>query len=155
MAFLPTSPITGATVAGLTLPTYTVATDTPPGINAKQFAVTALGGTQTGVDVHSVSKPFTITMFRPSLLRMLPAVNPLTGTLKNIPVNTYKVITRKGAMPAANQIPAGCRVTTMIEVPAGVDTFEPEEVRAMLSAHIGCLSQQSDGITSTVLTGVL
>lgn len=150
-----TSPVTGATVTGLTSPTYTVIVDTPPNINGKQWAVSALGGTQTGVDVNSVSKPFTLTFFRPANLRTLPAPSPTTGVVKDIPTNQYKFITRKGAVPAAGQGPLVPRITTVFEIPAGVDSYEPEEIRAMVSAHIGALSQQSSGIADTLLSGVL
>lgn len=155
MSFAPSSPITGATVTGLTSPTYTIVADTAPSINGKQYAITALGGTQTGVDVNSVSKPFTTTFFRPMALKILGAVNPVTGVIKAVPVNSYKLITRKGAVPYANQQVAVARITTTIDVPSGTDTYEPEEIRAMLSAHIGTLNQTSDGIASTILTGVL
>lgn len=155
MSFAPTSPVTGATVSGLTSPTYTFVTDVAPSINGKQFAVTALGGTQTGVDVNSVSKPFTFTFFRPSSLKVLPAPNPTTGVIKSIPVNTYKFITRKGAVPAVNQSTQVARITTVIDVPAGTDTYEPEELRALISSHVGTLSQQASGIADTIITGVL
>lgn len=155
MSFAPASPITGATVSGFTSPTYTIATDVAPNINGKQYAVTALGGTQTGVDVNSVSKPFTVTFFRPAQLKVLPSINPVTGIVKSVPVNSYKLITRKGAVPYVNQQTQVARVTTLIEVPAGTDTYEPEEIKAMLSAHAGVLWAQSSGIADTVLTGVL
>lgn len=149
------STITGAAVTGFTSPTYTVSVDTPPNINGKQYAVTALGGTQVGVDVNTVSKPFTLTFFRPAQLKTLPGINPVTGLVKNIPTNQYKLVTRKGAVPSVNQQNQVARITTTIEVPAGTDTYEPEEIKAMLSAHIGALNQQSSGLADTVLTGVL
>jgi len=155
MSFAPTSPVTGAAVTGFTTPTYTLTVDTPPSVNAKQYAVTAVGGTQTGVDLNSVSKPFTVTMFRPVQVRVLPQPNTLTGIVKNVPVNSYKVITRKGASPANLNVPLVARITTIIDVPAGTDTFEPEDIKAMVSAHIGVLSQQSSGIGDTVLSGIL
>lgn len=155
MSFAPSSPITGAAVSGLTSPTYTIAADVAPSINGKQYAVTALGGTQTNVDISSVSKPFTISFFRPVALKTLPQVNPTTGVIKNIPMNQYKLITRKGAQPAANQMVMVARITTIIEVPAGTDTYEPEELRAMLSAHAGTLWNQASGIADTVITGVM
>jgi hypothetical protein len=154
MSFAPASPVTGAAVAGLTSPTYTLVTDTAPNINGKQYAISALGGTQTGVDVNSVSKPFTLTFFRPPQLRTLPQANPLTGVIKNVPVNTYKLITRKGAAPAANQAPIVARITTIIEVPAGTDTYEPEELRALISCHAGTMWVAASGIADTVVTGV-
>lgn len=155
MSFTPASPVTGAAVSGLTSPTYTLAADTAPSINGKQYAITALGGTQTGVDVNSVSKPFSVTFFRPAVLRTLPQANPVTGIIKNVPVNTYKLITRKGAQPSANQTAMVARITTIIEVPAGTDTYEPEELKAMISSHFGTGYSAASGIADTVLTGVL
>ena len=155
MSFAPSSPITGAAVTGLTSPTYTISADVAPSINGKQYAVTALGGTQTNVDTNTVSKPFTISFFRPVSLKVLPAVNPITGVIKNVPMNQYKLITRKGVQPAANQSLMVARITTIIEVPAGSDTYEPEELRAMLSANFGTGYAQASGIADTVITGVL
>lgn len=155
MAFNPVSPVAGGTVPGFTTPTYTLASDVAPDVNAKQYAVTALGGTQAGVTANTVSKPFTVTMFRPKVLRALPAANPVTGVVKAIPMNSYKVITRKGALPAANQMAQVARITTVIEIPGGADTFDAAEIKAMLSLHFGVLSAQSSGIADTVVTGVL
>lgn len=155
MSFAPTSPVTGAAVTGLTSPTFTLIADTAPSINGKQYAVSALGGTQTGVDVNSVSKPFSISFFRPAVLRTLPQANPVTGIIKNVPTNTYKLITRKGALPSASQVPMTARITTVIEIPAGTDTYEPEELRAMISAHFGTGWAAASGIADTVTTGVL
>lgn len=155
MPFAPASPATGATVTGLTSPTYTLLPDTAPNVNGKQYAVSALGGTQTSVDVNSVSKPFTISFFRPPVLRTLPQANPVTGVIKNVPINTYKFLTRKGAAPAVNQSIMVPKITTTIEVPAGVDTYEPEEIRAMISAHFGIGWAEASNISVTVLTGVL
>lgn len=154
MPFNPTSPVSGAAISRFTDPTYTLDADLAPSPNGRQYAVTALGGTQTDVDVNSVAKPFTVTFFRPSVLKALPAVGS-NGLLKSIPTNTYKLITRKGAAPLSAQANQVCRITTIIEVPAGCETYEPEEVDAMLAAHIGVLSQQADGIATTVRTGVM
>jgi hypothetical protein len=155
MSFAPASPVTGAAVTGLTSPTYTLTTDVAPSINGKQFAVTALGGTQTGVDINSVSKPFSISFFRPVKLSVLPQANPITGVIKNVPNNTYKLITRKGAAPAVNQNNIAMRISTVIEVPAGCDTYEPEEIRAMISAHFGVGWAQASGIADTVVSGII
>lgn len=155
MSFAPSTPVTGGSVSGFTSPTYTITPDVAPSINGKQYAVTATGGTQVGVDVNTVSKPFTITFFRPAQLKVLPQANPVTGVIKNVPMNTYKLITRKGALPAANQNPIVGRITTIIEVPAGADTYESEDIKAMLSAHTGTLWAQCSGIAETILTGVL
>lgn len=154
MTFNPSSPVSGAAISGLTTPTFTLTQDTAPGSNGKQFAVTALGGTQTGVDTHSVSKPFTHTFFRPQQLKVLPAPSNASGVVKNIPVNTYKLVSRKGAVPAANNSPRIPVMTTTFDIPAGCEAYEPEEIKAMLSAHVGLLVQQLDGIFSTITTGI-
>lgn len=148
------SPLTGAAVSGLTTPTYTFAVDSAPNLNGKQFAVTALGGTQTGVNTHSVSKPFTCTWFRPAVLKQLPQANPVTGIIKEVPVNQWKLVTRKGALAAADT-PTVMRMTTIIEIGAGAETFSINEMRAMESAHIGALWQQASGLSDTTFNNLL
>jgi len=155
MSFNPSSPVAGAVVPGFTTPTYTLTADIAPNQNGKQFAVTALGGTQVGVDANTVSKPFTLTFFRPPVLKPLPAANPVTGVIKVIPTNTYKLITRKGAKPSLNQVDQVMRITTVIEVPAGCETYEPEDVKAMVSAHFGAAYASASGIADTLITGIM
>lgn len=156
MAINLTTPVTGAPQNGLTSPTYTIVVDSvPPGTNGKQYAVTALGGTQTGVASHSVASPFTTTFFKPSSLKVLGAINPSTGLLRAVPKNTYKCISRKGVLPLANQPASLAMVETIITVPAGSDTADPNSLKALLSLHIGALQQLSAGIGDTVLTAIL
>lgn len=149
------SPVTGAAVSGLTSPTYTLVSDTAPSQNGKQYAVTTLGGTQTNVETHSVSKPFTVTFFRPQVLKTLPAANPVTGIIKDVPMNTYKLITRKGVMPSSGQAPVVARITTTIDVPAGSDAYEPEDLKALASLHIGVLWGETQDVVDAMLTGVI
>lgn len=155
MAYSLSSPVTGSAQTGFTSPTYTVSADTAPNAASKQWAVTALGGTQTGVSVHSVSSPFTIMFGRPAVLKTLGTVNPTTGVITSVPRNTYKQIVRKGMLPAANQVPAIGLFRVELEIPAGCDSYSAAEVRAMVSAGIGSLSQQSAGIGDTCVSGVL
>lgn len=155
MSIALTTPVTGGAQTGFTAPTYTIVADTPPDINAKQWVVTALGGTQTGVTVHSVSSPFTQAFFRPKNPRSLGAPNPVTGVVSNVPTNTYKVITRKGAVPLAGQSPRTFVINSTLDVPAGTDAASPAELRAALSMHIGALQQISAGLGDTVINGVL
>jgi hypothetical protein len=155
MSFNVSSPVTGSAQTGLTSPTYTVVADTPPTVNSKQYAVTALGGTQTGVTTHSVAAPFTVSMFRPPNPQVLAVPNAATGVISRFPKNTYKVITRKGVLPLAGQPVQTMIVTTTIDVPAGADTADAANVRAALSAHIGSLSQQSAGVGDTSVQGIL
>jgi hypothetical protein len=150
-----TSPVTGSAQTGFTSPTYTVVSDTPPNAYSKQWAVTALGGTQAGVDVHGASKPFTITCSRPQQVRSAPIPNPVTGVMGPSPRNVYTVLTRKGAVPGTSQNPQIMTVRTEISVVAGSDLLEPEDIRAALSLHFGTLSQQSAGIGDTVISNLL
>lgn len=150
-----TSPITGAAQTGFTSPTYTLTSDVAPGSNGKQVAVTALGGTQTGASVHSVASPFTLTFTRPVSLKVPNVPNPVTGVVTPNGSNTYKLITRKGAVPLAGQAARIVNITTSMDIPTGVDLASPSEVRAAISAHIGYLSQVSAGLGDTTTSGIM
>jgi hypothetical protein len=154
MTWSPDSSITGGAQTDLTSPTYTLASDTPPSANAKQHAVTALGGTQTGATANSISNPFTVSLFKPAALKQLPAASAVTGLRGSIPNNSWKLIIRKGGN-AASGVPvvAFCRLT--IDVPAGMDSYNSAEVRAMLSFLVGILTEESADLGDTVVTGVL
>lgn len=148
-----TSPVTGGAQTGLTSPTYTLAQDVAPDINGKQWAVTALGGTQSGVTPHSVASPFTITFWRPKLYKLLGSLNS-AGVISYVPRNVHKIVTRKGVTPAINQNATPLVITTTIECPAGADTYDAANVRAALSVHVGSLNQVSAGLGDTVVTGI-
>lgn len=149
-----TSPVTGAAETGLTTPTYTLTADTAPDVNGKQHAVTALGGTQTGVRTSAVADPFTITFWRAKFLKGLGRLNPVTGAPVRVERNVNKIVTRKGVLVLANQPAQMMIITTIVDTPAGADTADPANVRAAQSLHIGALTQQSAGIGDTVITGV-
>jgi hypothetical protein len=129
--------------------------DTPPDANAKQYAVTALGGTQTGVVPHSVAAPFTTAMFRPKAFKPAQLINPLTGALRGVGTNSYSIITRKGVLPLAGQPYKTMIIRTIVECPVGADTADPLSVRAALSMHFGSVAQATAGIGDTVVNGVL
>nr|UJQ85757.1 MAG: hypothetical protein 2 [Leviviridae sp.] len=147
--------LTGAAQTGFTTPGYTTTADTPPDVNSKQVAITAITGTQAGVDAHSVSRPFTVTTSRPKQFGVLGKPNPTTGLIASVPRNTYKVLTRKGVTPLAGQPSQVCVVRSEVEVPAGSDTSDPANIRAALSAHIGALQAISAGLGDTTINGVL
>jgi hypothetical protein len=155
MPFNPTSPVTGAPGTGLTSPTYTLSVDAPPAPNAKQWYVSALGGTQTGVAVSSVDKPFTISVFRPANFNRRPPVNPTTGVLPRVQRNVHKVITRKGGTPLAGQTPQMILIETVITVPAGVETADFPSVAAAVSLHCGALWEQSNEWGDALAAGTL
>lgn len=92
MAINVSSPITGGAQTGFSSPTYTVSLDSSPS-NCKQWTVTAAGGTQPGVTVHSISAPFTISFWRPLIYKLLQWITTALGVQpKSIPRNTHKLI---------------------------------------------------------------
>jgi len=149
--------ITGGAQTGLTTPTYTVTTDVAPTTYGKQYAVTAIGGTQANVSLHSVSSPFTLTVVRPSSMKALPPVNPMTGLCMGpVPKNETRIIIRKGAGVLTNNPVQLGSVTLSIKVPAGADAYNSgNEIRAMLSLLVGVLNNQSSGIGDLVTTGII
>jgi len=155
MTFALTTPVTGTAQTGFTAPTYTITADKAPDVNAVQWAVTALGGTQTGVSVHSVSSPFTITQWKPKSFQALGKPNPTTGLIGNVPYNTYTTIVRKGMLPLAGQPFRNAILTLKVEIPAGSDTADAEDIRAAMSLMIGSLNQQSAGLGDMLVSGIL
>lgn len=149
------TPVTGGAQTGLTSPTYTLTADQAPDFNSRQWAVTALGGTQTGVTTHSVAAPFTVTVSRPKLFRALGKPNPITGLVKDVPMNRYQVLVRKGCLPLANQPYATALLYGTFNIPAGADTYDPANIRAALSLFVGSVSQISAGIGDTAVSGIL
>lgn len=148
-----TSPITGAAQTGLTSPTYTIVLDTAPDSNGKQWAVSALGGTQSGVTTHTVSSPFTVTVVKPKSFKQLGSVNPVTGQLASVPKNQWIVLVRKGVLPLAGQPYSVMPMKLTMDVPAGADTADAPNVRAGISAMIGALNQISAGFGDSAVTG--
>jgi len=150
-----TSPVTGGAQTGFTSPTYTLVTDTAPDVNGKQWAVSALGGTQTGVNVHTIACPFTVTVSRPRTFKNLGKPNPVTGLVKDVPMNVTKVLIRKGALPLSGQPYSIAIFRGEFSVPAGSDTADAANLRAAVSLFVGVISQQSAGVGDTLISGVI
>lgn len=155
MSIVFTSPITGGAQTGFTSPTYTVTADSSaPNTRTKQVAVTALGGTQTGVRTSTVSDPFTANYTPPQALKVLPAINSQTGRYPQIPFNKHVFSFRKGVNFAANQSPLIAWAELSISIPAGADSYDAANVRALASMIEGTLSQFAAGLGDTLVTGI-
>jgi len=151
--FNPTSPIVGQTgVTGLTTPSYTVASGTAAVPNAKAFVVTNLGGTQTGVEVHTASNPFELTMYRPLVYKALGDLS--AGVPSSYPKNVYSVVTRKGI-----EVYTGIRrimtIKTVFDIPAGGEVIDPESISAALVAHAALLHVNAAAIRDSLITGAI
>lgn len=155
MSFTLPASITGGAQTGFTTPGYTTTVDTAPDVNSKQVAVTAITGTQAGVDAHSVSRPFTITSSRPKQAAVLGKPNPVTGLIASVPNNTYKILTRKGVTPLSGQPSRVALIRSEFEIPAGSDVADAANIRAAISAHIGVLTSISAGLGDTLINGVM
>lgn len=155
MPFSPDSSITGGTQTGLTSPTYTLVSDAVGAGGQRQYAVSALGGTQTNVRANSLSDPFTVTFFKPAAPKGLPPQNPNTLRYPSIPINTYGMLIRKGVRVDSSNTLAVARVRVNFDVPAGSDVSDAINIRAMISFLVGILNEESDDLSDTLLTGVL
>lgn len=140
-------------VTGFTTPTFTTATSSTTVPNGKTAVVTAKGGTQpSAVDVHSASRNFSFLSVRPAVIRGLPPLNA-AGQLVNVPINVYSASTRKGMTVLSGQPSQHGYLKTQIGIPAGADTADPDNVAAMIVAHIMLLSQIAQEIVNTAKTG--
>lgn len=144
-----TSPVTGAAQTGFTSPTYTLTADNNPSVNGKQWLVTALGGTQTNVTVHTAGDMFTISVFKPLAYKMAAFVS--TTVFRKPPRNSYKVIVRKGVAVNANFPKDMAMLQLVVDVPAGSESLDSANLRAMVSLAIGAMSQQSAGFGDTII----
>lgn len=154
MSWSPDSSITGGAITGFTSPAYTQVDDVAPAVNARQKTVTALTGTQGSATANSLSRPFTSTFYKPAAPKALPAANPMTGMRGSIPNNQYKLIVRKGGFAAAD-VPVTAIARLTIDIPAGMDSYNPDEIRALVSYLVGLLNEESADLADTLLTGVV
>lgn len=149
MSFSLTSPITGAAQTGFTTPTYTIVADNNPANNGKQWLVTAAGGTQVGVTVHTAADPFTLAVFKPLAYKVAAFVS--TTIFKRPPRNQYKIIGRKGVTVNSNFPKDVMLISLTVDVPAGSETLDAANIRGLCSALFGAIAQQSAGFGDTLI----
>lgn len=154
MTWSPDSSITGQAQSNLTSPTYTIAADLAPDANSRQYVVTALGGTQTGVRASTAGDPFTATIRR-FPYRAIPAKNPVNGSYGNIPNNRTEIIVRKGLHVDADSVIRTGLFRFSAELPAGSEVNDPENIRAAVSFLLGLLVEESQDLGDSLVTGVI
>lgn len=148
------SPITGTAVTGLTSPTYTFVADKAPNSFQSQIAVTALGGTQSGVDTSSSSRPFTVTVGRPQNIRQLNAVDS-NNVLRSVPNNVYTTLVRKGVTVLSGQPSKVFQIRSEFSVPAGADVADVPNIKAAYSCFGGFHVQGANDMVNLLTTGVM
>lgn len=154
MPFTLTGAVSGAAVTGLTTPGYTLSLDNALSIRERQAIVTALSGTQSGVVVHSINNPFTVTVRRPGTIRSraTAVLNVVSGKYSKIPFNEYLVLVRKGAAISDSQNVIN-EFRGSIKVYAGSETEDLNNVSAMISLGIGFLQANAQAISDASKTG--
>lgn len=154
MTIAVTSPVVALTTfTGLTNPTYTLVADQAPA-NGKGYAVSTLGGTQTGVEISSASNPFTLQFLRPAVLRTQPALQQ-NGQLANNPKNVWIASAKKGVDVLSGQPKQVMTCRTEFGVPAGADVADPESVRAGIAMYLAALAESADDIAASIIAGTL
>lgn len=148
-------PITGGAQTGFTSPTYTMVRDNAVDSNAQRWIVTALGGTQTGVRIHSVSDEFSVTIVKPKIMKVIQAFNSLLPQAFKPAFNRYWIIVRKGGLPAAGLTSVPQIVRIPIDIAAGVDSYDAPNMRAMISLTVGVFNTISAGLGDTLANGNL
>lgn len=153
MTWSPDLAITGAAQTNFTSPTYTWANDVAPDTNARQYVVTAYGGTQASVRAHTAGDPFTVTIRR-SPYKALPQKNS-QGVYGNVPLNRVEILARKGVYidSASNVRVANLRL--IAEIPAGSELADAPNIRALVSNMLGVLSEESADYGDTLITAII
>ncbi len=141
----------------LTSPTYTIAVDTPLDPSCqKAWYVSALGGTQNGVEIQNAANPFQLVIAKPKAFK-LPSASVLdtAGFVANAPVNEYKLITRKGVK--LNGVGGSARVLleTRFVVPVNSPNADLANCQAALSLHTGAIWQNPTQFWTMINTNVL
>lgn len=152
--FSPDLSITGADQTGFTTPTYTMVVDFPPDANSKQWAVSALGGTQTGVRAHVDGDPFTVVI-RKERYKALPSKNPVNGSYGNVPMNRTELLFRKGVYIDSSQTIRVANLRIIAELPAGCQASDAANVRGLTSFALGLMAEEASDFGDTLITGVV
>lgn len=148
------SPVTGAAMDLFTSPTYTLATDQPADTNQKAWYVSAVGGTQPGVDQHSAGNPFQVILTRPKNIKLPNAqVLATQGQLGSAPVNEYKLTVRKGT--DINIVGGTSRVLCELRfvIPSNSPEVAPHDIQAALSLLCGIITQDPTDFWDVASTG--
>lgn len=135
-------------VSGLTNPTYTLVEDRANDTNARQFYVSALGGTQTGVETHSVRRPFTVTAWRPKNLVQPGSVDPTTGLLRTYGKNVSSMLIRTALRPVNAENPRPMMMKIIWEVPAGGEFTDMAQLRAVNTLAGGLFWAQGSNLNA-------
>lgn len=120
---------TTGTTTLLTLPTYSFVPGVSKDIAAKAYTCSALGGTQSGVAIHSLEKPKEVIFKRFAQYMRAAKYNSLTKLFGVVPKNTISIIGRGGVSISADQVEI-MSVRVDIAVPSKAEAYDPANVEA-------------------------
>lgn len=146
-------PTAAITTNSLTAATYTFVADMAPDSRTKAFVVSALGGTQTGVQAHSVDAPKQFLIRKPAQFLQPSAYNVTTGRYGKVPKNVTKCMFRGSAKVAANQWES-VPITFEIGAPAGAASYDRANLEASIAASIAALWDQKEEIILAIYDGL-
>lgn len=153
MSILLTGPTTASTTPVITGGTYTFVPDLPADNRSRVAVISAVGGTQTGVSIHTAEAPKQFITKRPASIAQPSGFNTTTGRYSKVPKNVTRVIFRGSAKVSANQwevIP----ITLDLPIPAGAESFDRANVDASVLAFITGLYDQRVQICQALYDGL-
>lgn len=119
----------------------------------KQYYASAQADLISGTTLHSVSSPFTISITPPTKLKTLSYQTSNLGFTGRVPRNNWTIVTRKGVVVLANTPPQVGIIRTTLEIPAGAETNDLKNVRAMIAAHAAALYQYAEDLAQIAEVG--
>lgn len=132
--------------------TYTFAEDMANDNRTRVYVVSAIGGTQTGVNLHTVDAPKQVMFKRPAQFLQPSAFNTVSGRYGRVPKNVTRVIGRGSCNVAAGQVEI-IQMSTDIGIPAGGVTFDRANVEASVAMYIAALWDQREELIQAIYDG--
>lgn len=154
MAWNLSSPVTGQAIGALVTPTFTFAPGNVANQLSKAFIVTVLGGTQAGVETHSVGNPFIAMAMVPATFKVQGLSSNGVGTVTN-GYNVFKTQITKGVVVDAAGNRRVCIHREETLVPPGADVYDLESIASMFSCRKGIIDQTNGGWYDTLRQGNL
>lgn len=145
---------TTGTTTLLTSPTYSFVPGVSKDQSAKAYTVSALGGTQTGVAIHTLAKPKEVIFKRFKDYLRAAKYNSLTAKFGVVPKNTISVIGRGGVNISATQVEI-CSVRLDVSVPSGAEAYDPANVEAATLMTIQATINQLAAILDASRSGTI
>jgi len=146
-------PTTATTTAALTAATYSFVSDMANDNRSKVFVMSAKGGTQTGVNIHTVDSPKYVVFKRPAQFQQASGYNTVSGKYSRVPKNVTRVVGKGSCNVTASQIES-IPMELSIGVPAGGPTFDRVNVEASILMFLSGIWDQREEIVQAVYDGL-